>query len=101
MTDKAWKAQERIVAAKMGSRRNPNTGESRIDIDAGPFAVEHKARRRLPGWLTGALRQARDGADGRTPIVGLSQVRQGVKAERYVLLSLEDWLDWHEGRDDD
>ena len=101
MTDKAWKAQERIVAAALGSKRNPNTGEKRIDIDAGPFAVEHKARRRLPGWLTGALRQARDGADGRTPIVVLSEVRQGVKAQRYVLLSLEDWLAWHGGRDGD
>ena len=100
MADKAWKRQERQVAAKMGSRRNPNTGESRIDIDAGPFAVEHKARRRLPGWLTGALRQARDGADGRTPIVVLSEVRQGVKAQRYVLLSLEDWLAKEWGGDD-
>ncbi len=98
MTDKAWKRQERHVAAMLGSHRNPNTGEHRTDIDAGPFAVEHKARRRLPGWLTGALRQARVGADGRAPIVVLSEVRQGVKAKRYVLLSLEDWLAWHGGR---
>ncbi len=33
------------------------------------------------------------------PIVVLSEVRQGVKAQRYVLLSLEDWLAWHGGRD--
>ncbi len=79
----------------MGSRRNPNTGEHRTDIDAGPFAVEHKARRQLPRWLTGALRQARDGADGRTAIVVLSEVRRGVKARRYVLLALEDCLEWH------
>ncbi len=101
MVDKAWKRQERQVAAKMGSRRNPNTGEHRTDIDTPAFAIEHKARRRLPGWLTGALRQAKDGADGRTPIVVLSEVRQGVKAQRYVLLSLEDWLAWHGGRDGD
>ncbi len=82
MPDRAWKVQERHVAAMMGSRRNPNDGQHHTDIDAGPFAVEHKARRQLPKCLTGALRQARDGADGRTPIVVLSEVRQGVKARR-------------------
>lgn len=95
MVDKAWKAQERQVAAMLGSRRNPNNGESRTDIDAGPFAIEHKARKSLPAWLTGALRQATAAADGRTPIVILSEVRQGVKARRYVLLALDDWIAWH------
>ncbi len=95
MTDRAWKRQERQVAAMLGSRRNPNTGERQADIDAGPFAVEHKARKSLPRWLTDALRQARDGAGGRTPIVVLSEVHQGVKARRYVLMALEDWTAWH------
>jgi hypothetical protein len=97
MPDKPWKVQEREVARMMGSHRNPNTGEHRTDIDAGPFAVEHKARKSLPKWLTGALRQARNGANGRTPVVVLSEVRQGVRAKRYVVLSLEDWLAWHGG----
>lgn len=99
MTDKAWKAQERIVAAALGSKRNPNTGERRADINAGPFVVEHKARKYLPKWLTKALSQAtgaaRDEGKGETPIVILSEVKRGVKAKRYVLLSLENWLDWH------
>jgi hypothetical protein len=55
--------------------------------------VEHKARRRLPAWLTRALQQARDGAEGRTPLVVLSQVRQGVRARRYALLALDDLAD--------
>ncbi len=95
MADKRWKRQEREVAALLGGKRLPNNGEHRTDIDAGPFAVEHKARRSLPHWLTGALRQARNGADGRTPVVVLTEVRQGVKAERYVLMALADWIDWH------
>jgi len=95
MTDRAWKRQERRVAALLGSRRNPNTGERRTDIDAGPFAVEHKARKSLPHWLTDALEQARSAANGRTPIVVLSEVRQGVKARRYVFMALEDWTAWH------
>ena len=99
MVDKAWKRQERQVAAMMGSHRNPNTGEHRADINAGPFVVEHKARKSLPAWLTKALSQAtgaaRDGGKGETPTVILSEVKRGVKAKRYVLLSLENWLDWH------
>ena len=93
MVDKAWKRQERQVAAKMGSRRNPNTGESRIDIDAGPFAVEHKARKQLPTWLTAAFRQAREGAGERVPVVVLSEVRQGVRARRYALIDFDDFVE--------
>ncbi len=97
MSDRAWKRQERQVAAMLGSRRNPNNGEHQTDIDAGPFAVEHKARKSLPSWLTAALRQATVAAGDRTPIVVLSEVRQGVKARRYVVLAFEDWVGWHGG----
>jgi len=95
MTDARWKRQERQVAAMLGSHRNPNNGEHRTDIDAGPFAVEHKARKSLPTWLTDALQQARNGAGDRTPVVVLTEVRQGVKAKRYVLMDFADWADWH------
>ncbi len=95
MPDRAWKRQERQVADLLGSKRNPNTGQHHADIDAGPFAVEHKARKSLPRWLTDALQQARNSANGRTPIVVLSEVRQGVKARRYVFMALEDWTAWH------
>ena len=74
MTDARWKRQERQVAVMLGSHRNPNNGEHRTDIDAGPFAVEHKTRKSLPGWLTAALRQARSSAGDRTPVVVLSHV---------------------------
>jgi hypothetical protein len=95
MTDKRWKRQERQVAVMLGTTRNPNNGTHQTDIDAGPFAVEHKTRKSLPTWLTGALRQARHGAQDRTPIVVLTEVRQGVKAKRYVILDFSDWAAWH------
>ncbi len=99
MSDRPWKRQERQVAEMLGSRRNPNTGEHRADIDAGPFVVEHKARKSLPKWLTKALSQAtgasRDGGKGQTPIVVLSEVKQGRKAERYVLMRFDNFLEWH------
>jgi len=95
MTDARWKRQERQVAVMLGSHRNPNNGEHRTDIDAGPFAVEHKTRKSLPGWLTAALRQARSSAGDRTPVVVLSHVSQGRKAQRYVVLDFSDWVAWH------
>ena len=94
MTDAPWKRQERQVAAMLGTTRNPNNGQQQTDIDAGPFAVEHKARKSLPAWLTDALQQARNSADGRTPVVVLTEVRRGVKAKRYVLLDFSDWVAW-------
>jgi len=96
MTDRAWKAQERQVAELLASRRNPNSGEYRTDIDAGPFAVEHKARKTLPAWFTAAVAQAARGAtEGKTPLVIVSEVRQGRKAQRYVIWRMEDFLAWH------
>ena len=95
MTDARWKKQEREVAAMLGTTRNPNNGHQQADIDAGPFAVEHKARKSLPKWLTQALRQARAVADERTPVVVVTEVRQGVKAKRYVVMEFADWTDWY------
>ena len=95
MGDKPWKRAERQVAAALGTTRNPNNGRRQADIDAGPFAVEHKTRKTIPAWLTSALRQASASADGRTPIVVLTHVRQGVKAKRYVVLDFSDWAAWH------
>jgi hypothetical protein len=75
MPDRAWKRQERNVAAALGMSRNPNNGRVQSDIDAGRYAIEHKYRKSLPAWLTDALAQARGGATGgRTPVVVLTEV---------------------------
>lgn len=94
MTDARWKRNERQVAAAIGGTRLPNNGRPQADIVAGPFAVESKARKSLPAWLTDALRQARNGADGRTPIVVLTEVSQGRKARRYVVMNFADFVEW-------
>lgn len=92
-----WKRQERETAALLGSIRNPNTGASRADIDAGiPFAVQQKTRMSLPAWFTDAVAQAkRDATAGKTPVVVFTLVRQGVKAQRFVVLDMDAWLDLH------
>ena len=91
-----WKRQEREIAALLGSTRNPNTGEHRSDIDTPALAVEVKKKKELPGWFKDAVQQAvRAAQEGQTGIVVFSEVSQGRKAQRYVTLRLEDWLEWH------
>lgn len=93
MTDRAWKRQERAVASILGGARQPNNGAAQADILTPRFAIEHKARKALPSWLTHALQQAQDGAHGRIPLVVLSECRQGAKARRYALLALDDFAE--------
>lgn len=94
MTDSSWKREEREVAREMGFERNPNTGFGHPDIDAGPFAVEVKKRKELPGWFKEAHEQARRNAGSSTPLVVFSEIRQGVKAKRYVSMEWEEWMEW-------
>ncbi len=96
MTDRAWKQQERVVAKDFGTHRLPNTGEHRLDISAGPWAIEHKLRKRLPVLLWKAMQQAQGGAqDGQTPIVVLTEASRGRKAQRLVVMRYEDFMQWH------
>ena len=96
MTDKPWKRAERQVASDFGTTRNPNDGRARLDISAGPWAIEHKQRQRLPSWLWKAMEQAQAGAQGtQTPIVVLTEVSQGKRARRLVVMRYEDFLEWH------
>ena len=96
MTDKSWKREERILAQMFGSHRNPNTGEHRADINAPGLSIECKKRLALPAWLKNAVQQSvRAAQSHETPIVVLSEVVQGKKPQRYVVLTLKDWLDLH------
>lgn len=91
-----WKRSEREVANALGVKRNPNTGEHRSDIDTPSFSIEHKKRKRLPRLLIAAMDQAfRAAQPGKTPVVVLSEVKQGIKAKRFVVMRWQDWLDWY------
>ena len=94
-----WKRHEREIAEALGSHRNPNTGEHRSDINAGPFAVEVKTRKVIPKWLSAAMSQSVLAAQlnnkGETPIVVLSVPRVGSGTERLVVMKFSDFCDWH------
>ena len=96
MTDKRWKRHEREIAAAQGVRRIPNTGFSAPDLNTPAFSEQSKVRKSLPQWFVDAMRQAvRDAPEGLTPIVILTSVSQGRKAERYVVWRFQDFLEWH------
>ena len=86
------KRVEREIARAFGSERNKSDGTSHTDIYTDRFAIEVKARKTLPAWVLGAMDQAVADAKGRVPIVILVQSRVGQAPRRYVLISLEDFL---------
>lgn len=97
MSGKRWKVHERAVARALGSERNPSNGKRQADINAGPWAIEHKTRLALPQWFTRMMGQAVAGAkEGETPIAVIdSCAGRGHSTERYVVMRWDDFLEWH------
>lgn len=92
-----WKQHERDVAALLGGHRNANNGQRQTDIEAGPWAIEHKTRQDLPQWFTRMMEQAVAGAKpGKTPLAVIDLCAgRGHKTERFVVLRFSDFQDWH------
>ncbi len=87
-----WKRAERQVAQALGGVRLPNSGRGQPDVVADRFAVQVKVRETLPLWLTDAVAQAeRDAGDDQVPVLVLSQVSQGRRARRYVVMNFDVW----------
>jgi len=93
VTDKSWKASERIIAKRFGGRRTGPTGRCGPDVVTDWLQVEVKTRKRLPAWLLNALEQARAGCAERLPVVVLHRLGQRHDTD-IVLLALQDFQDW-------
>ncbi len=92
MADARWKRHERAVARDLGTVRLPNGGTGQPDCRAGGWAVQIKTRAAVPAWLWAALDQAaRHAEEGARPAVVVSDVVQGRKARRLVLLDFDQW----------
>ena len=97
MSDKAWKATERAVAAMIGGKRVPITGRQRgdvPDIQHPWLSPEIKHRQTLPAWIHDAISQAIAAAKSdQLPIVVLHE-----KGKRHtsdlVVMQLGDFQDW-------
>lgn len=69
----AWKRTERAIAKRLGGKRVGITGSATPDVVTETLAVEVKHRKRLPGWLTAAVRQAAINGNDRLPLVILHE----------------------------
>jgi hypothetical protein len=98
MSERAWKRNERAIAARLGGTRVPVTGRQRgdaPDIAHPVYSVEVKARKSLPTWLHTAMMQAIAAQrGGQMPVVILHQT--GTRhAEDLVVVRLGDFENWH------
>lgn len=92
MSGQRWKRQESAVARALGSERIPNNGQGQPDVKAHGWAIQVKTRKELPAWLWAAVGQAqRDAGEGERAAVVLSEVSQGRRARRLVVLDFDLW----------
>ena len=97
MPDKSWKAFERRIAARLGGKRIPVTGErDGSDVDAGPFQYQCKLRRGVPSYLRDWLRGIVSAGE-RKGSVGVVIWKQpnARDDDAVVVLRLADWQDLH------
>jgi hypothetical protein len=84
--------QQREIARALGTRQLLDDGSGQPDLRIAGWAVRVVARATTPLWLWSQLgRAARDAAPGERPAVVLSDVVQGRKARRLVLLDFDAW----------
>jgi len=92
---KDWKACERRVAELLGGRRVPVSGRAQgdcPDVAHERLSIEVKSRKRLPGWLEEALRQAEASSkEGQTPIAIFHQDGRHY-ADCLIVLRLKDFI---------
>lgn len=97
MTDKAWKATERRIAAALGGHRVPVTGRARgatPDIAHSWLCPEVKHRAALPGWLKEAMEQARAAAAPGQLAVAVLHEHGQAGAGDLVVMRLADFTAW-------
>ena len=97
MANANWKTHERRTAAAMGGRRAGPTGAAGPDVvDAGGgwLVIECKARRRLPGYMTGALAKVRGQAGPRKLGLVVAHELGARSANDLVIMARADFLAW-------
>ncbi len=89
-----YKQHERKTAALLGGKRNIDSkGSAAVDVNHDFLSVECKTRRQFPGWLLGAMQQARRAAmAGQLPIVVLHP-HGAPYADDLVIVRLTDFVD--------
>lgn len=102
MADTRWKAFERRLAADLGLRRIPVTGErDGADFENALFVYQAKKRKLFPGyvaeWLDRVCGKAASRVPGKIGVVVMQRPRQP-DTEALVIVRWSDWLALHGNR---
>lgn len=95
MGEKRWKRIERAVARRLGGQRQPVTGRRGPDVRHQWLCIETKTRKKLPLWLTEAIRQAEAVATSdQLPVAILHEAGTRL-SQALVVMRLADFEAWH------
>jgi hypothetical protein len=91
VSDKTWKARERLTAKRVGGQRN-QVGTGLPDVTSNWLVVEQKHREKLPNWISADLQKARAAADGNQ--LGIVLLHEKGRHDEVVMLSRKDFEKW-------
>lgn len=92
MPEKAWKVIERNEAKRLRAERVKRHGEWAPDAMSDWLCIEIKARKKLPTWITDAVRSARAKANERQ--LGIAVLHAMGEHDSYVIMSRNDFIAW-------
>lgn len=96
MPEKPWKRSEQEIADLVGGYRVISKGIETPDVVSDTLVLDVKLRLGLPHWIIEGVEKARRHTP-RFKLGGLVMV-QGETGEKYLILRLSDYLDWHQGK---
>lgn len=92
MSGERWTRQERVVLRQLGGDRSARDDWREADVRVAGWAVLLRERATMPAWLWQLLDRARRAAGtGERAAVVLTEVSQGRKARRLVLMDFDQW----------
>ena len=100
MSDKTWKASERVHAKALGLERIPVTGRQRdlggSDYEDGLVCYSHKHSYNQPGYILGWLRAITNFASRKDKLGVVVWHRKGGRMnDSVVVIRFEDWVQLH------
>ena len=94
--EKPWKLAEREVADLVGGYRVTSKGIDAPDVVCDTLVLKVRLRKELPQWIVEGVEEARR-LTPRFKLGGMVIV-QGETGDKYLILRLSDYLDWHQGK---
>ena len=96
MAEKPWKRAEQEIADLVGGYRVTSKGIEAPDVVCDTLVLKVRLRKELPRWIVVGAEEARC-LTPRFKLGGMVIVEGGT-GDKYLVLRLSDYLDWHQGK---